>query len=145
MENKTLDSSLIGRDTSYTDADLANGLRRFANYLIDTLMVYILFFVFITVLYRAGSVNENLIGINYTIYLVMLGYYTIMEFATGKTVGKMITGTRVITVEGSKPDLKTAFIRSLCRFIPFEAFSFLGSPCKGWHDTIAGSRVVFDR
>ncbi len=33
-------------------------------------------------------------------------------------------------------------IRSFSRLIPFEAFSFLGTPCRGWHDSISKNYVV---
>jgi len=144
MENNTLDSSFIKEEKGYTDADLANGFRRFANSLIDTVIIYILFVIFIFLLFNSNPSSMYSDGLNYSIYLIWLAYYTIMEMTTGKTIGKFITGTRVITVDGEKPGLKTAFIRSLCRFIPFDHFSFLGSPCKGWHDTIAKSRVIYE-
>jgi len=33
-------------------------------------------------------------------------------------------------------------IRSLCRFIPLEAFSFLFNDGSGWHDTISSTKVI---
>ncbi|HEY6914196.1 MAG TPA: RDD family protein, partial [Paludibacter sp.] len=60
----------------------------------------------------------------------------------GRSLGKIITKTKVITVDGDKPDFKTFLIRALCRFIPLESFSFLGSTDSGWHDSISRTRVV---
>jgi uncharacterized RDD family membrane protein YckC len=44
--------------------------------------------------------------------------------------------------DGSKPDFGTTLKRTLCRIIPFEQFSFLGSQSRGWHDSICGTYVV---
>ena len=142
MEYNTLDSSLIDQDRPFTEADLASGLRRFANSLIDVFVIYILYFVLFLIFFRS---NIDYTTMKYSFYPVWIIYYTFMEFAIGKTIGKMVTGTKVVTLNGEKPGFGTAFARTLCRFIPFEGFSFLGSPCKGWHDTIAKSRVIMDR
>jgi hypothetical protein len=41
-----------------------------------------------------------------------------------------------------RPPFGTMVLRSLCRLIPFEPFSFLGSDARGWHDSITKTRVV---
>jgi uncharacterized RDD family membrane protein YckC len=48
----------------------------------------------------------------------------------------------VVKKDGSKPDIKTLVIRTLCRFIPFEPFSFLGATPRGWHDTYSDTYVI---
>lgn len=73
---------------------------------------------------------------------VLVGYYTVMEGVFGVTIGKLITRTKVVTEDGSKPGFGMALGRSLCRMIPFEAFSFLGRESRGWHDSITKSYVV---
>jgi uncharacterized RDD family membrane protein YckC len=146
METNTLDSNLIDEVKTYNDNDIANSGRRFLNFIIDMIAIYILYFLLVFFLAAGGQVvDDESIGLRLLIYLVMLVYYIIFEAATGKTIGKMITGTRVIKIDGSKPTFKTALVRSLCRFIPFEAFSCFGTPCEGWHDSIADSWVVFDK
>jgi uncharacterized RDD family membrane protein YckC len=76
--------------------------------------------------------------INYTIY------YTICEKAfKGYTLGKLITGTRAIRVDGEELTFKDALLRSLSRFVPFEAFSgFGGHP---WHDRWTNTMVIKSR
>jgi hypothetical protein len=37
------------------------------------------------------------------------------------------------------------FIRTLSRFIVFEALSYLGSVSRGWHDSLSGTYVVKKR
>ena len=73
-------------------------------------------------------------------------YYIIMEYVfKGKTFGKLLTKTRAVTEYGERMDLGTIMVRSLCRLIPFEAFSFLGEEgTKGWHDTISKTKVIYD-
>ena len=67
-----------------------------------------------------------------------------MEFFFGKTVAKMMTKSTVVNENGGKIIFRQAILRSLCRFIPFNLFSFLGSKGIGWHDRISKTRVVND-
>ena len=66
----------------------------------------------------------------------------ILEGLTQRTIGKLITRTKVVMENGEKPSSEAIIIRSLCRMIPFDAFSFLGDPSRGWHDTISKTYVV---
>jgi len=77
--------------------------------------------------------------------LTYLTYYVVCEYFFGATVGKLITGTRVVTTEGGKPRLTQILGRSLARFVPFEPFSFFSTPAIGWHDSWSGTRVVRTR
>lgn len=83
----------------------------------------------------SGSVSVNLASIGF--YLV---YYFLFETFTARTLAKFITGTIVIDEFGEKPSARTVLIRTLCRLIPFEHFSFLGD--RGWHDSISKTYVV---
>jgi len=76
--------------------------------------------------------------------IVILAYYVSFEVIWGKSLGKMVTKTRVLMQDGSKPTLKAIIIRSLSRFIPFDAFSFFGNKPVGWHDSISKTVVVED-
>ena len=77
--------------------------------------------------------------------VVVVLYYTVMEyFFKGKTLGKFITKTRAVTLENERLDFQTTFIRSLCRVIPFETFSFIGEESNGWHDSISKTKVIED-
>ncbi len=75
----------------------------------------------------------------------MLLYYVIFESTSGRTLGKLIVGTRVVAEDGTRPSLKKILGRTLIRFIPFEPFSFFGSSDSGWHDRWSGTRVVRTR
>ncbi|MBK3517344.1 RDD family protein [Carboxylicivirga marina] len=125
--------------------------KRFVNYIIDTIFMYlmILFFATIYGIYLAavnpnaldgleenGGLIENLVFI-----LLSIIYYTLMESLTGRTIGKLLTKTKVVDEDGNKPSFGTAFIRSLCRIVPFDGLSFLFAG-KGWHDAWSNTTVV---
>ena len=131
--------------------DASNG-KRFLNYLIDRVAVLVgfaaLFFVG-GVLEEAGVISgvvefaDELSGLA-DIVLTTLGtifYYLFMESVFGRTFGKLITGTKVIDLEGKRPSFLTLLGRSVARIVPFEPFSFLGSE-RGWHDRWSDTRVV---
>jgi uncharacterized RDD family membrane protein YckC len=144
--NETLDSAVIQQEQRVSERHIASGGKRFANYLIDAVIVYILMFlagmgyVILTGSADIGKLESYLYGI-----LVMIGYYTIMESIFGKTIGKMVTGTRVVHEDFSKPSVSKIFARSLCRLIPFEPLSCLGDRPTGWHDTIPDLWVIDER
>ena len=83
-----------------------------------------------------GDLGWNIIAISVSII-----YYTLMEGLFGRTIGKFITGTIVVDENGEKPSFGTIFKRSLCRYIPFDAFTYLGGS-RGWHDSISDTYVV---
>jgi uncharacterized RDD family membrane protein YckC len=111
---------------------------RFANLLLDTVGYYIAAFVIGVVTALAGTPTlGQVLGV-----LVMFGYYLFFEALFGRTPGKMITGTRVVTVDGGTPSFKQILGRNLARYVPFEPFSFFGDDAVGWHDSWSGTRVV---
>jgi uncharacterized RDD family membrane protein YckC len=72
----------------------------------------------------------------------MFLYYVLFEGLFGRTLGKLVTGTRVVTSDGGKPRFLQICGRTLARFVPFEPFSFFGSGPSGWHDRWSETRVV---
>ena len=132
-------------------ADAPKG-KRFLNLVID----YIFFILIATCIGFAigasGKVTaeeieaaSSTLTINLISCLIWLLYYIVMEHSMGATVGKMVTGTRVVSQDGGKPTLGQIVGRSFARLIPFEVFSFLGSGPGGWHDTMSKTRVVLKR
>ena len=75
-------------------------------------------------------------------FVVFLIYYPPLEIIFGRTLGKLVTGTKVVDEKGKKPKAIQILIRTFCRFIPFEAFSFLGDTGRGWHDSIPNVYVI---
>ena len=78
------------------------------------------------------------LSIGYFNYVV---YYTLCEkLFKGKTLGKLITGTRAVRLDGTELNFKDSLLRSLCRIVPFEAFSAFGG--HPWHDTWTDTMVI---
>ncbi len=129
--------------------------QRFLNYLIDTVAFYILYLIFLSFLgffmmdmfSRDASENIGLIIALMTYGLaifIMLAYYTLLEGSNGKTLGKLITKTKVVTETGGPISYGKAFIRTLIRFVPFEFLSgFSGTTM--WHDQWTKTMVVKDK
>lgn len=132
----------------YEDASL--GLR-FANNIIDSIFLqYGVGFVFeYGFLELAGNMaisNETYIILNALFWIIiMVLYYAFCEAYTGKTLGKLLTQTRVVTMQGEKPTFGQCIGRSFARMVPFEAFSFLGGEPRGWHDRWTKTRVVKEK
>ncbi|MBX2845105.1 MAG: RDD family protein [Saprospiraceae bacterium] len=141
-------------------AEDANKGTRFLNYIIDVVFFYIASLLVglaigaVVLMINPSSAlfdeydtpGENLIFqlISLVVYIL---YYTFFEyFNNGKTIAKIITKTRVVHEDASKSlDISTILGRSAARIVPFEAFSFLGSGDRGWHDRWSKTRVVKDR
>jgi uncharacterized RDD family membrane protein YckC len=72
-------------------------------------------------------------------------YYTFCEKVfKGYTLGKLITGTRAVRTDGSDLTLKNAFLRTVCRLVPFEPFSiWFGDGL--WHDRWTKTMVIKTR
>ncbi|MFA6249897.1 MAG: RDD family protein [Candidatus Shapirobacteria bacterium] len=69
-------------------------------------------------------------------------YYISSEALWQRSPAKFITGTKVVSSTGGKPLISQIIIRSLCRLIPFEHFSFFGKNPVGLHDKISKTIVV---
>ncbi|GGB85217.1 hypothetical protein GCM10007424_26590 [Flavobacterium suaedae] len=138
----------------YVDETMyASGGKRFANLLLDFVVQLVLGFLlglFASLLYLAfgidgpaiwiaemGTLEERFLGV-----VILIVYYGLIESLTSRSIGKYITGTKVVMYDGSKPDAGTILLRTICRIIPFEAFSFLGSKARGWHDSLSKTYVI---
>jgi len=75
-------------------------------------------------------------------YLIMFLYYLIFEAITGQTLGKMLTKTRVIRMDGTKPSFFRIFLRSFWRLIPIDAISYLFGFELGMHDILSSTRLA---
>ncbi|WP_033342040.1 RDD family protein [Catenuloplanes japonicus] len=57
-------------------------------------------------------------GGSFALFVVAVLYYTILEGILGRTIGKMVTGIRVVSEEtGAAPGLLKALIRTVLRII----------------------------
>ena len=129
----------------------ASGMKRLANYLIDLIAFYILvlFLGFFSEILFPGSISEmNLNPIMdrvITIFIYGLIMFIIEIASNGKSLGKVITGTRAMTYDGERLNFGQALIRNFVRAVPFNALSGVGSPCSPWHDTWSHTLVIDEK
>jgi uncharacterized RDD family membrane protein YckC len=124
--------------------------RRFMNYVIDSILYEIGMFILINPLVRlifGDFLYKNIWSSYLFASLILFFYYFIFEAIFQKTPGKFITGTKVVMMDGSKPDIATIAKRTLSRLVPFEVFSmYTGKEIENkgtwWHDRWAATRVV---
>ncbi|NVK66037.1 MAG: RDD family protein [Flavobacteriales bacterium] len=109
---------------------------RLVNYLLDTI-VY-------TILLRVLTV----LPIEFTHYylfpaLLYFLYYFIMELTLSQTVGKLLTGTKVVSSRNTRTNVLHIFMRTLLRFAtPLDSFSYLMGKEQGIHDVLSRTRLV---
>ncbi len=122
---------------------------RVINVIVDMISFFVLWIII--------SLGLMLLGFNHTyvdetgeqmplIPMIMIvptfwGYYILTEFFFQRTLGKLLTGTKVVTKTGDKPTFGQILGRTLSRSIPFEYLSFLVSE-NGIHDRLSGTRVI---
>jgi len=125
---------------------LADKKSRFINYVVDYLMMGVVIFVLVAV---AGIIGgeaaiqkiESIPNVLLSIAVILL-YYVTLETMLGRTVGKMVTKTRVVDNWGNHPEFSQILVRTLSRMIPFEQFSVLFGKGRGWHDSLSRTCVV---
>jgi uncharacterized RDD family membrane protein YckC len=133
----------------------ATGGKRFINYLVDWISFIILWDLYLARWYGrllvalhfplASRWEILLISLTGEIALFSLVVGGVEAVTGGKTLGKVLTKTRAINDDGSRISPKTAFLRCLSRFVPFEAFSALGTPSYPWHDRWTHSMVIDEK
>jgi uncharacterized RDD family membrane protein YckC len=137
-------SAVLGAEETPHSMVLASKWRRFGTLLVDYvgfLLISLLVGLAIGALFGERGVQfikaipDFLVG-----SIMLVAYYLFFESLWARTPGKLVFGTVVVTESGSKPTLWQIAGRTLCRFIPFEPFSFLGA--RGWHDSASGTRVI---
>jgi uncharacterized RDD family membrane protein YckC len=148
--NDTLDN-LVGLEIKFKETSKN---KRFLNNLIDSIVHYLLV-IALSAIFGAGLgfsgnmevlENENTITIfSYLLsYFTIFLYYSVFEYySKGKTLGKYITKSRALREDGSIMNFSECALRSVCRLIPFDRLSFLGSN-RGWHDRFSKTMVVED-
>jgi uncharacterized RDD family membrane protein YckC len=151
MEQQFVPTETIYQQTepAFDTLEPATVGQRFLNYIIDVIVLYVVAFGMATMLlvlmYATGKdTNEDgafqELFLLLWVFLIVL-YYTFAEGASqGRSIGKLITRTKVVREDGSEISWKDAFVRSLCRIIPFEPFTaFNGYPL---HDRISHTKVI---
>lgn len=114
---------------------------RFLHFIVDYVAIQIVTTIVMFLLFVLAPSLMQTTWIPYAIGLpIMFAYYTLFEFAFGRTVGKLVVGTRVVTERDTSPTFSQVLLRSLVRYVPFEVFSVLGG--NAWHDGWSKTRVV---
>jgi uncharacterized RDD family membrane protein YckC len=124
--------------------------RRFFNFVLDEIVFQVVMFFLVNPF--IGSFFTDPVKIDLWInllfsFLIFFLFYFGFEAIFQRTPGKMITGTKVIMEDGSKPNPGTIALRTLIRFVPFEVISIYSGQDQSkantlWHDRWTGTRVV---
>jgi uncharacterized RDD family membrane protein YckC len=136
-----------------TDDLLASRGQRLSNFILDLAIEYVIWIsVGATIAIFADVANSAFLktwissmgvldkGLSFAVIAGF--YYYLTELYFSRSLAKFLTQTYVIMKDGSKPKYKCILKRTLCRFIPFEAFSFLSGEAGGWHDSMSETYVV---
>lgn len=119
---------------------------RFINYLIDSISWLLLaYLIDITVDFLFQKSNHIIFRYSgiLSLFGIILIYYSVMEILFQKTVGKFVTQTKVVKLNGEKPTPWNIIGRTLCRFIPFDNISYLFVR-NGLHDYLSKTKVLRD-
>jgi len=135
------------------DISLAPISKRFMAYLIDEVLVSLLFVViYVQSIGDQGSVEETINMINSMVLYIMglkVIYQTFFVYMYGATLGKIFLKIKVISTEDlGNPQLPYSFLRAIFRIVSESAF-YLGfawammNPKKeSWHDKVGKTLVV---
>ena len=127
---------------------LARSGQRFLNFLIDGVLISFCHAFFLGGTLLAGtalSVSETSSFYQAGVEVISFFFYAIIYFLMelvfkGRTIGKLITGTKAVNEDGTEMVPKTILIRSLIRMIPFEALSAFN--LRPWHDKWSKTFVI---
>ena len=133
----------------------ASAGKRLANYLIDTIVFYVVYlagyivvgFVFPAILESEDTYSS---GASFLDQVIAMGLYAVFMGAVealfeGRSFGKVITKTKAVNFDGSRISTMTAFRRGFCRAVPFVVFSALGTPCIPWQDKWTNTVVIDEK
>jgi len=128
------------------DKNTVKSFTRFLNFTIDMIVWLILAYLLSIIIdLFVQSYDQFLLQLFGYIFIfgTFIAYYAIMEIKFQKTVGKFITKTKVVKIDGTKPENSDIIGRTFCRLIPFDRISFLFVK-NGFHDYLSKTKVVKD-
>jgi uncharacterized RDD family membrane protein YckC len=123
-----------------------SSLIRFVNFVIDFIVIFIFYGMIVPNFEQFLSLTSKAELIIYrigTLVLFFAIYYIPFEHKYQKTLGKIITKTKVVNLEAEKPELGDIISRTFCRLVPFDRFSFFFTR-NGFHDAISKTKVIKD-
>lgn len=111
---------------------------RFVNFLLDTCLFLIIMMGFFYI-FREEIAREQVKWISLVSYFF---YYFLFEYISGKTPGKLVTRSQVVSTSNERRVFPLQIIlRTLMRFIPIDIISYLFS-YRGLHDRISGTTLI---
>jgi uncharacterized RDD family membrane protein YckC len=125
------DTSATSTNAAVQEVENVTG-KRIVAAIIDIVVLAVVFVIFAMLFGDTQTEGEDTSGVNLSLnggpaiayFVVVLAYYFVMEAATGKTLGKMVMGLRVVSTSGPYTPMK-AFIRNLLRIIDGLPFLYL--------------------
>lgn len=144
---KTLESATTETGTTIKDTPKS---QRFFHFIIDTLIMLLVFFPLLMVILDASSKShflkvflKNEFALLAFIFILRMIYYPFFEIVFGSTPAKFLTESRVINYLAKHLSGSNIFQRTLCRSIPFNPVSFFWK--TGWHDSLSNTHVVKEK
>jgi len=97
-----------------------------------------------------GVTQALQIAVGAVVSIAPAGYFIVIVAVTGRTLGKGLMGIRIVSRDGPRLSAARSLVRTLAYIVSllplgagFWAVLF-DSERRGWHDHMAGSRVVHD-
>lgn len=144
---KVLD--VITTESGTTIKDTPKG-QRFFHFIIDTLIMLLVFFPLMLLIVDSSSKNDflkaflkNELALLAFVFVVRMIYYPFFEIIFGSTPAKFLTESRVVNYLAKHPSGSNVFQRTLCRSIPLNPVSFFWK--MGWHDSLSNTHVVKEK
>jgi len=110
---------------------------RFINFLLDTI-IYFTILVILLMIFSYAIPKESVKWVAIVFYFL---YYFLSEYFTGQSIGKMVTKSKVISLNKNTNYFFIQIVsRTLMRFIPFDILSYLFT-YRGLHDRVSYTDV----
>ena len=115
---------------------------RVLNFMIDVLLITALSFaVFKGWQFYAFYYGIIFFPFYYFFWFIWVLYYFVLETIFGRTPGKWVSVSKVVSKNGGKPNIAQYLIRSISRLILIDAF-FIPFLDKTLHDFLSATEVV---
>ncbi len=119
---------------------------RLLNFIIDS-FAFLIVFLILAYIFGLFFNTDNPLIIKTAGFILLIvaffGYYVFMEYKYQKTIGKLITKTKVLRIDGEKAQLGDIITRTFCRLIPFDRLSYIFT-INGLHDRLSFTTVIND-
>lgn len=140
MNDQILDTELTNQEIKLIPASLG---KRFGHNVIDTMLILIPYLGY-EIMYNPSFLNSDSNSMFDPVQMIIQFLYFFIAESTlnGKSLGKFVTKTKVVGLEGYPPTTNNYLIRTLVRFVPFDALSFLFNGSTGWHDKWSDTMVI---